>query len=350
MSKYFYIDKPTIGLDISPTGLKVMAIDPKHQVVLGYGSLDVDPVKLQQSIDGDGGYLTEQLTILLKERVVGHLPSNHTVMSIPTSRTYSRNITLPGDIKGELIDAIRFEADQYIPVSSDQLCIDYEVTSRTKEAITAYMCAAPQHIIDTCILSAKRAGLRTVAVEPAMNAVARLLKMNEQGDLPTVIVDIGAANTDVAILDTTIKITGGLPVGGNTFTLAISKKMKLSLEEAHQLKVLDGLSNGKDQKKIHNAIDSDLAKITTEVKKIMRYYDERVQDSQKVQQLLIIGGGSNLPGIGEYFTDKLVLASRVASPWQVLNFAKLPQPARQFKPRYISVAGLASVHPKDIWR
>ena len=87
-----------------------------------------------------------------------------------------------------------------------------------------------------------------------------------------------------------------------------------------------------------------------EIKKIVRYYTERVEGARKLEQVIIVGGGSNLPGIGEYFTDNLVIAARVASPWQLLNFAKLPQPARQFKPRYLTVAGLASVKQEEIWQ
>ena len=350
MSNYFYKYKPIVGLDISQTSLKIMAINRQKWTVLGYGSLDVDPSKMQQSLDGDGSYLAEQLQVLLSSKLVGTLPSDHVIMSIPTSRTYTRNISLPGDVKGDLLDTMRLEAEQYIPVAVDQLYIDYEITSRTEKAITAYMCAAPKHIVDTCIEAAARAGLRTIVVEPSMNAVTRLLKVSEQGDLPTVIVDIGAANTDVAVLDSVIKVTGGIAVGGNTLTLDISSQLKVSLEQAHQLKVLHGLNHSAQQKKLVKASAPSLDKMIAEVKKVMRYYEERVPDARKLEQVLIIGGGSSMPGLGDYFTEKLFLASRVASPWQRLDFAKLPQPARQFKPRYISVAGLAYVQPKEIWR
>src|SRR5690242_9903017 len=126
MSKYFYKDKPVVGLDISQTSLKIMAISPKKWTVIGYGSLEVDPGKLQQSLDGDGEYLSQQLSQLLATKVVGKLPSHHVVMSIPASRTYSRSITLPGDLKGSLMDAVRLEAEQFIPVPIDQLYLDYE--------------------------------------------------------------------------------------------------------------------------------------------------------------------------------------------------------------------------------
>ena len=63
-----------------------------------------------------------------------------------------------------------------------------------------------------------------------------------------------------------------------------------------------------------------------------------------------MGGGANIPGIGEHFTNALVMPARVASPGQELNFGKLQPPAKDFRPRYITVAGLASVPPEKILR
>lgn len=350
MSKYFYKDKPVIGLDISPTSIKLMSIDTKKWSVLGYGSIDLDPTKLQQSIDTDGKYIGEQLQQLLKKKMIGHLRSNHVVMSIPTTRTYSRSVTIPRDIKGSVLDAVRLEAEQYVPIPLNQLYIDYEITKQDDKSTTALLCAVPQKTVDTCVDAATKAGLRVVMVEPGMSSVARLLKTTEDGALATVIVDIGAASTDVAILDGSLKVTGGIAIGGNTFTLDISNKLGVTLEKAHQLKVLNGLGPSPKQKDIKAALDPNLKRITAEVKKIMRYYSERVEDARKIEQVIIVGGGSNIPGIGDYFTDSIVIAARLASPWQVLNFGKLPQPARQFKARYITVAGLACVKPKEIWR
>lgn len=82
----------------------------------------------------------------------------------------------------------------------------------------------------------------------------------------------------------------------------------------------------------------------------MRYYDERISDTRKLEQLLVVGSGSNLPGIGEYFTDVLVMPARVASPWQKLDFGKLQEPPKQFRSRYITVAGLASITPGSMWK
>ena len=349
MAKLFYQDKPIIGLDIGTTGIKVMAIDAKRSQVLGYGSVDLEPTKVKEALEGDGAYLIEQLTLLLKEKIVGALPSNHVVVGVPTSRTYSRTFNLPLSLEKSLADAVQTEADQYIPIPSSALYIDYEVIERGKKNLTVLMSAVSQSVIDSILNVVNAAGLRPVLMEPSVSAVARVLTATEEGHLPTVIVDIGPAGTDIAVLDNGfVRITGGVSVGGNTLTLAIAKKLNITLENAHQLKVLNGLNAGPRQQKLTAALNPSLERIATEAEKIMRYYNERIDDDRKLEQLLVVGSGSNVPGIGDYFTNRLMMPARVASPWQRLDFGKLPEPAKQFRPRYITVAGLASISADEV--
>lgn len=350
MAKLLYHDKPIIGIDISQTGIKVMSIDPKKWLVTGYGSIDLDPAKVQDSLDSGDEYLGANLQSLLKQNLVGSLPSNQAVLGVPTGRTFTRTFTIPASAEATLKDAIEIEVDQYIPIPMSALYVDFEIIHRTKEELTVLMSAVPKTLIDACLAVAKNAGLKITAIEPGISAVARLLEATEEGHLPTVIVDIGPASTDIAVLDGSIRVTGGLGIGGNTFTLSIAKKLNVALENAHQLKVLNGLSAGPKQAKIQAALKPNLERILAETRKVIRYYNERLSDDRKLEQVLIVGGGSNVPGIGDYFTNELVMPARVASPWQKLDFGKLPQPAKQFRSRYITVAGLASVNPRTIWK
>jgi type IV pilus assembly protein PilM len=351
MVKLFHKDKPIIGLDISQTGIKVMAVDPKKWLVLGYGSVDLDPAKVQKSLDSSDGYLADNIKALLGEKLVGTLPSNHTVLGVPTSRTFSRMFTVPVSAEKSLADAIEVEVDQYIPIPFSSLYVDYEIIARTKETLTVIMSAVPRTLIDNCNAALSEAGLQPVLIEPSINSVARVLEATEEGHLTTLIVDIGPASTDIAVLDGgAIRVSGGLGIGGNTFTLDIAKKMNVALENAHQLKVLNGLNAGPRQAKITAALQPSLQRILSEVRKVIRYYNERLNDDHKIEQVLVVGGGSNVPGIGDYFTNELVMPARVASPWQKLDFGELPQPSKQFRPRYITVAGLASVNQKEIWK
>lgn len=350
MKKLFHHDKSIIGLDINQTGIKVMSIDAEKWLVHGYGSMDLDPVKVQESLDQSNDYLKTSLQTLLNEKIVGNLGSNHVVLGVPTARTFSRTFNLPIKQENTLKDAIEIEVEQYIPIPFNMLYVDYSIISRTKDEITVLMSAVPRTIVDRMLEITDELDLEIIMVEPSINAVARVLKATEEGHLPTLIVDIGPATTDVAILDGSIRVTGGLGIGGNTFTLDIAKKLNVALENAHQLKVLNGLSAGPRQAKITGALTPSLQRILTEVRKVMRYYDERFSNNQKIEQVLIVGAGSNVPGIGDYFTNELIMPVRVASPWQKLEFGNLTQPNKQFRPRYISVAGLASIPVEEIWK
>ena len=317
MSKLFYKDKPFIGLDISQTGIKVMSIDPKRWLVIGYGSLDLDPAKVQVSLDNpEDTYLTESLTSLLQKNIVGTLRSDHVIVGLPTGKTFSRTFTVPVAEEKHIDNAVEIEVDQYIPIPLGSLYVDHEIIERTKEELTVIMSAVPQTLVDTCLQAVR-----------------------------------SAANTDIAVLDKgAIRITSSVGIGGNTFTIDIAKKLNISLENAHQYKVLNGLNSGPRQAKISAAMRPSLERIVTEIRKVIRYYNERLVDNRKIEQILIVGGGANVPGIGEFFTNELVMPARVASPWQKLDFGNLPEPNKQFRPRYITVAGLACVTPEEVWK
>jgi type IV pilus assembly protein PilM len=350
MKKLFFQDKPITGLDIGQTGAKIMAIDTKSWCILGYGGRDMEPAMIRESIESGNDYLANQLKELVNSHLHGRLPSNHVVVSAPTGRTYSRTITLPASAEKNLSEAVQLEAEQYIPVAVSELNIDYEVVERSGDTVTALMSAVPKKLVDALVTSCDKAGLRVVMVEPGLNAISHLVAATEQGHLPTVIIDIGAVNTNIAMFDSTIRVTGAVPIGGNHFTLEIAKSMHILLDEAHTYKVKDGLQPGPKQDTIREALAPPLNKIIAEINKVVRYYAERLGNKKKIEQVVIVGGGSNVPGLGDFFTNELTMASRVANPWQMIRFAGLPEPTDQFRPRFITAAGLAMVNPQEIWR
>lgn len=329
-----------------------MSVDPRHWLVNGYGSIDLDPLKMKEALETEGStYLTESIELLLKEKVNGTLPSKSVVIAVPTTRSFTRTFTLPSSAEKSLTEAVTLEAEQYIPIPVSTLNIDYQIIERERKTITVLMSAVSKVVVDNITRSVEAAGLFPVLIEPSINSVGRVLTATEEANLPTVIVDIGPATTDIAIIDRgAVRVTGGVPIGGNTFTLDIAKKLNITLENAHQLKVLNGLSAGPRQQKLKEALSPSLERILAETKKVIRYYSERVNTERKLEQVLIVGGGSNVPGIGEYFTEGLLMAARVASPWQKLDFGKVQEPPKQFRPRYITVAGAASVRPGGIWK
>ena len=270
------------------------------------------------------------------------------VLGVPTARTFARTFTIPLNQIHAVKDAVNLEVDQYVPMPLESLYVDYEIIKKTDKEATVLMCAIPKPFLDNTLEIIRRHDIDVAMIEPSVNAVARVLKRTEEGTLPTVIVDIGPTSTDIAVLDGAVRVTGSLGVGGNTFTLAIADQLDVALENAHQLKVINGLSSGPRRAKIQQALKPSLQRIITETKKVVRYYTERFSGEGKIEQVLVVGSGNNVPGIGDYFTNALVMPARVASPWQALDFGDLEAPTKQLRARYITAVGLGMVNPKEI--
>lgn len=349
MSSIFYQNKPLVGLDISKTSAHAMLIDSGKMLVHGYSSVDLDPEKGIEENKDNVKYLAKSLRKLFGDEIIGKISSNRVTLGIPTDRAFVRTFDLPVANASSLKDAVKIEVEQYIPMPVESLYIDHQIIEKDKKNMTVVLCAVPRSLIDNIIIATEKAGLEVILIEPRINAVARLLKRTDEGKLPTIIVDIGPANTDIAILDSAVRLTGGLNIGGNTLTLDLARKLDLSLESAHQLKVTSGLNPGPRQEKAMTALRPNLMKIVNEIQRIMRYYTDRFSDKSKIEQVLIVGSGSNMPGIGEFFTNELIMPARVASPWQSIDFGGVKQPAKPLRPKFMASAGLAIVDPEEVW-
>lgn len=339
-----------VGVDVSTTGIKLVALNVPKMTIVGYGAVDLDPQKIQASLINPDDYLRTSLQKLMAEHLIGHVHSRHAALSIPTGRTYSRTIQLPIEAEANLDDALQLEAEQYIPIATKDLYTDYQIIERNKDSFTVLFSAVPKKIVDTIVGACTAVGLEPVMIEPGISAAARLVRYTEDGHLPTIIIDVGAATTDIALFDRVVRVTGSAPVGGHTFTYKIAEKLKVSYEEAHQLKVHSGLKAGPRRAKLRAVLEPELNLIAAETRKILRYYAERLDAKTKIEQVVIVGGGSNMPGLGEFMTDALLMPVRVADPWHSLSFGKLTPPLPLFKSRFITAAGLSIIDPKEVWR
>lgn len=345
--KSFFKTKTNIGLDISPNGLRIMEVkDAKKPQVLGYATIDLPRDKVTNSLENADSYLESKLVELIDKKLVGKLSGYYVAVSVPTANTFSRVVRLPIEAEKDLSSTIDLEIEQYIPIPKDLLMVDYSITSRTNKSLEVLICATPKNIANRVVDIVRSVQLEPVLIEPSMNSISRLIYKNEAGHLRTIVLDIGLTGTDIAVLDKIIKATSSIQVGGNNFTMSIAKSMDISVEKAHQLKLLKGFNKSPEQKEITKALKPDMETIITEIKKLIRYYEERLE-GEPIEQIIVTGVGSNVAGLGDYFTNALYLPVRLANPWQDVNFKHLPRPKRILISRYITVAGAAIANSKE---
>lgn len=354
----FFKAKPLFGLDIGNGSLKVMQINDdfhdhpkagKPAKVIGYGTASFDKKAIDDGVVVDPEIIAKATHELFKSHLIGDITSHRVAITIPAYRTFTRSIQLPQLKPKELQEAVSLEAEQYIPLPLEDLYLDYQEIGRTKDQMEVLAVAVPKKIVDSYLELAKVLGLEAVLIETTMGASARLFGQDSQSDVPTVIIDFGSLSSDVSIYDKTILAVSTVPGGGQVFTNSIREKLQVTQEEAGLIKTKYGLGVSKRQKEIQEALEPTLQQITKEIRRMIRYYDERYGGERPIQQIVTLGGGANMPGLSEYLTNGLRLAVRPCDPWQYFDYKGLQPPSTADKSMYATAAGLSLVPPKGVF-
>jgi type IV pilus assembly protein PilM len=351
----FFKDKPLFGLDIGTSSIKVMQVSTEgHSTkpsVLGYGTTGFDPACINNGEIINHESIAKSAVNLFKEHLVGDITSHRVSISVPAARTFTREMTLPKMPSNELKIAVMNEAEQYIPQQLEELYLDYTITETTEEDITVYMVAVPRKIVDSYTLLINILGLETVLIEPSIAASTRLLTLDKNSNgSPSLFLDFGTKSADISIYDHHVTITGTVPTGGDMFSEKIAEALGVSIKEATLIKTKYGISLSKKQDEIKTAIEPLLSRTTREIRRMIRYYEERASnENHGISQVITTGGGANMPGLNDYLTENLRLPTRMFDPWQVLNFGKLQPPNYAERSLYMTVAGLALAQPKEVF-
>ncbi len=348
----FYKDKPIFGLDIGHNTLKVMQSDYSRDKfsVIGYGISGFPSEAIKDGIIKDFETLAKAANNLFDNHVVGKITSRRVAMSIPAAKTYARTIVLPLLKNKEIDDAVKTEAEQYIPIAIEDLYVDYTIISRNEQGIEVLAVGAPKKIIDSYINFAKVLGLEPVGFDTSILSASRLFqKQDQHSNIPAILIDFGSISTDITVHDKTVILTSTLSKGGDMFTETIAKTLNISDQEAHIVKTKYGIGKSKKQNEIVNALRPILDQMVKEIQRMIRYYEERSGTTDKIGQIVSMGGGANMPGLSEYLTSSLRLPVRTCEPFQNLSLNKLRIPSTLERSIYVTCAGLSLIEPKELF-
>lgn len=348
----FYSDKPLFGLDIGRGSLKVMQLEDihRHPKIIGYGSADFDVHALGDGVIVKPDVLSAAMHDLFKNHLVGEITTRRVAMAIPGYRTFTRSIQLPNLGAEELHEAVQLEVEQYVPLELPELYLDYTITSQNAEGIQVFVVAVPKRIVDSYLILARGLGLEPVLIEPSMTATARFFARDKQSSLTTAIIDFGSLTATISIYDKTVLATSTVAAGGLVFTEAIRTMLGVTKEQAGDIKTKFGLDVSKHQKKVREALEPSLGKIVTEVRRMLRYYEEHYSGKGGVSQIVTLGGGANMPGLSDYLTNALKVPVRTHEhPWAIFEYSHLKPPLEADRLMYATVAGLSLLEPKGVF-
>ncbi len=340
-----YKDMPQFGFDIGTHTVKVVQLkrSGRKTVVQGYGSVAFPPNAIVDGVIADPQRMANSVKPILRKLAYGKLTSKRVIAGLPAAKLFTRTLQLPHMSDTDLIQAVHYEAEQYVPVPITDLYIDYEIINNVpgKEGhIDVLMMAAPRVLVDSYIKLFDNLGLETAAIEANMTAVVRALLHSGDACGSTMVMDIGSISTDLTIYDNFTPLTGSVAIGGETYTQALVKTLGIRPDQADEIKIRFGVAPSGMRDKVFAALEPQLSSLSKEVKRVVKYYQDRGDGRQKVQSMVISGGTASMPGIEQYFNAVIGLPLKIADPWKNIDRGQATLDTKE-GPMYATAIGLA---------
>ena len=335
--------RDVVGIDIGTRSVKVVQLKQKAKLtkLVGYGQLAVPENYMIEGIVSEPEKLAALIKDFFHKITWGKITASRVNLSISESKVFTRILTLPHtDDKGRQ-DAVIWEATQIVPMAIDNLYLDWQYIGSNKEdpkSDDIIFAAAPKSIVNSYVQLVSLLGLEINSFETNLGAVARAMVPSKAVDETILVVDLGARDTSMAIFDQYIRVTGSTLVGGENLTKRIAEVLKIDITEAEQLKIK------KDDEaliKVREAIDIELTDMTKEIDRMIHYYYEKTNKETAISKILLCGGTASLPGLAEYFTEKLAITTVVGNPWSNISVYPIKPVPKEDAPIYTNAIGLA---------
>ncbi len=368
MLGFLTLHPEAFGLDISDLSLKVAQLEKRQK---GFRLSSFGSQELAQGIIEGGEIKKEEQLVATIQKALGGIKgkkirTKYVVAALPEEKAFMQVVQLPRMKKQELMQAIRFQAESYIPYPIDTVYIDFAVIEPFHDHVDhldVLVASLPRAVVDSYVSVLEKAGLVPSVLE--IDAVALTRAVIEKGvtPVPLLIVDIGSARTKVSIFSGySVRFTTSLSLCAKQFTEAVVKSLHVDEEKAEEFKRHYGLFTPQDAlgQEVFQAMIPVATDFVEQVAKYMEYYETHLphqhldKPQKKIKKVVLCGGGANLKGLPEFLTRSLKVEVVVGNPWiNILpsDTKELPLVSFQESLQYSTALGLAlrGVRSKELY-
>lgn len=313
------------GIDLGQCALKAIRLEKIGDDITATAFDYIEYPKILSQPDADPDQLLREAleTFLSRNKLRG----DQVAISVPGQSGLARFVKLPPVEEKKIADIVKFEAKQQIPFPLDEVVWAFqkinksEVTDGFAMDTEIGLFALKRDIVNRYIQHFKDVNIEVHYVQMAPLSLVNFLAydilekdVDGEGGEETeekqcvVALDIGTDNSNMVITDgARILWQRPIPIGGNHFTRALTKDMKLTFAKAEHLK--RNAVKSPDLKKILSSLKQVLNDFVGEVQRSLGYFTNTHRDAT-VQYVVGLGNAFRLPGLQKYLQEKLQLEVR----------------------------------------
>ncbi|MHC5537723.1 type IV pilus assembly protein PilM, partial [Singulisphaera rosea] len=325
--------QPVWALDVGQAALKALKLVPGEtpEQVTAEAFDYVEYPKILSQPDADPDQLVREALETFLER--NDLKGCKVAIAVPGQAGLVKFIKLPPVEKKRIPDIVKFEAKQQIPFALEEVVWSYQQIGESDEdgdddftMAEVGLFAMKRDQINRAILPFRVVGIEVDIVQMGPIALYNFITFDQLKEGPpppaaegvnaegekapaskgekgsVVLIDIGADNTDLIITDGVRIWQRNVPIGGNHFTRALTKELKLTFAKAEHLK--RNATKAPDPRSIFTAMRGVFNDFASEINRSIGFYSS-VNRNAKIIKIIGLGNGFKLPGLQKFLQQNL---------------------------------------------
>ena len=292
------------GIDIGNRALKAV------KLVQGADGLvidDFDVVEHETVLSASGDNRDTLIQSALSQFVARHpgIDKGQVGITVNSRQTFNKFIKLPPVETKRIPEIVRFEAIQQIPFPLDDVEWAYQLfQDPASPEVEVGIFAMRKELVTQQIKFYTDAKLNVQVVQMSPLAVYNAMYYDSRIKETTMFVDLGAENTDLVIAEGETVWLRSIPIGGDSFTEALTKSFKVNFGKAEDLK--RNASTNKYGRQIMQAMRPIFADLVSEIQRSMGFYSS-VHKESRITRVVAMGNTFRLPGLQRYLQQNLTL-------------------------------------------
>ena len=265
--------------------------------------------------------------IILGAREQAGIKTKNIAIGLPARKTYTAIIEVPNAPQRELTQTVKYEADQYVPMSVDEAKIDFAVlgiSPNDAKKAEILLSSTDNAYAESVMESVEQLGLNVIAQEPEPIAMVRALAPVGVQDA-RMIIDLGETSTDLVVMyQGSPRLVRSIPGGLLSFVRTVENSLKVRDDQARQFIFKFGLAQDKLEGKVFEALKSTLEGFAMEMTKSVRFFQNRYVGAQ-VGGIVLSGFSGIIPFMAEYIEMQTGVATTQGNPWQYVKVTPAQQ-------------------------
>lgn len=295
--------KEAWGIDISKCSIKGVKLRRSgNRLEL----LDIDVIEFPlptdtEAVDSDLQIREGLLSFATRNKLAG----TTVACSLPGHGTFNRIIKLPPVEPRRMQEIVRYEAQQHIPFKLDEVIWNYQPIERAykpDEEREVILFAVKKDIVGQFLSNVATIRFPIDVLQFAPVALFNFVIYDQNVTDTMVVLDMGADNTDLIVIDAEKYWIRNLPIAGNDITKAISKKFQIPFNEAEKLKITAAQSP--QANKIFAVVQPVLRDVVGEIHRSLGHY-KSLSKNVKFDKMLIAGNSSKTLNLQKYLSQNL---------------------------------------------